>query len=260
MVQSPPKCGDIESTPDSNDGDNQVEGYGDVQMVHDEDDCDQKGLRQEEARSSEEGKSLDESTPQTSPSPSINDEVDAYPETEKMDSFNRIVQEIAETADRPEIHDDLDNSNRSTRSWREVLKGGIRSLGGGTNEGEADQNSILFTVTSWKFAPRDGEGAEFPNYVTTGQKADDDDQRRRKKQIAFRACEMYQKNQITILILLAITLAFAYPPLGAKYLQPQLITRWIVVPYVLCKSSLTFSRLAMNQARCACIPTEIEYV
>ena len=222
-------------------GDSQVEGYGNVQMAE-EGESEHKEPHQEELQTAEEGKSLDGSTPKTSPSPSVDDEGDSYPETDRMADFNKIVREIAESADPSETH--LDKSTKSSkRSWREIIKKTIPSLGGGTSteDLDADQNTILFTVTAWKFAPKDEEGSQLPDFVTTGQEggsssdANGTNEASKTKTLYQRGVALYHKNQISILLCLAVLLAFAYPPLGADYLQPQIITRWIVVPYVLSK-------------------------
>lgn len=49
----------------------------------------------------------------------------------------------------------------------------------------------------------------------------------RKKAIAF-----YWENEFLILIILAIVLARAYPPLGAEYLHPEITATWIAVGFI----------------------------
>ena len=36
-------------------------------------------------------------------------------------------------------------------------------------------------------------------------------------------------NEFVILVILSISLAKAYPPLGAEYLQPQITAKWIAI-------------------------------
>ena len=41
--------------------------------------------------------------------------------------------------------------------------------------------------------------------------------------------KFYSQNSLLILILISILLAYAYPPLGATYLAPQVTAKWIAV-------------------------------
>jgi hypothetical protein len=47
-----------------------------------------------------------------------------------------------------------------------------------------------------------------------------------------RAVAFYTANSFLILVVIAILLAFAYPPLGADYLQPQITATWIAVMFI----------------------------
>jgi hypothetical protein len=50
--------------------------------------------------------------------------------------------------------------------------------------------------------------------------------------------DFYQEYDFLILLVAVILLAYAYPPLGATYLQPQITATWIAVMYIFCKFSL----------------------
>ena len=45
-------------------------------------------------------------------------------------------------------------------------------------------------------------------------------------------CAVYATNSFLILVICAILLAFAYPPLGAVYLAPQITATWIAVMFI----------------------------
>jgi hypothetical protein len=51
-------------------------------------------------------------------------------------------------------------------------------------------------------------------------------------QMWIRWCKFYMNNDFLILVLCAILLAKAYPPLGADYLQPQITSTWIAVVFI----------------------------
>jgi hypothetical protein len=50
-----------------------------------------------------------------------------------------------------------------------------------------------------------------------------------KKGLFGRLVDFYFKNEFLIMILLAIALAKAYPPLGADYLKPKITATWVAV-------------------------------
>jgi sodium/bile acid cotransporter 7 len=45
-------------------------------------------------------------------------------------------------------------------------------------------------------------------------------------------CAFYTTNSFLILVICAILLAYAYPPLGAVYLAPQITATWIAVVFI----------------------------
>ena len=53
-----------------------------------------------------------------------------------------------------------------------------------------------------------------------------------KKSLYTRAGEFYAANEFLFLILLAIVVAKLYPPLGAKYLAPEITESWIAVSII----------------------------
>ena len=46
----------------------------------------------------------------------------------------------------------------------------------------------------------------------------------------------YFSNSLLCLVAMAILLAYAYPPLGAEYLQPKITATWIAVIFIFGKS------------------------
>lgn len=65
----------------------------------------------------------------------------------------------------------------------------------------------------------------------------------RKKAIAF-----YWENEFLILIILAIVLARAYPPLGAKYLHPDITATWIAVCFIFVLAGLGLKTAELSRA------------
>ena len=47
--------------------------------------------------------------------------------------------------------------------------------------------------------------------------------------------DFYNEYDFLILLIVVILLAYAYPPLGADYLQPQITATWIAVMFIFCK-------------------------
>jgi hypothetical protein len=72
--------------------------------------------------------------------------------------------------------------------------------------------------------------------VTTDNKEETPRQTWCRKLIKF-----YNEYDFFILLMIVILLAFAYPPLEATYLQPQVTASWIAVIYIFCKC--TYSEL-----------------
>jgi sodium/bile acid cotransporter 7 len=63
---------------------------------------------------------------------------------------------------------------------------------------------------------------------------DEDDEKKDSclKKFAKGLCAFYWKNEFLILIVLAILLARAYPPLGAIYLAPKITATWVAVIFI----------------------------
>ena len=53
-----------------------------------------------------------------------------------------------------------------------------------------------------------------------------------------RILNFYFSNSLLCLVAIAILLAYAYPPLGAEYLQPKITASWIAVIFIFGKSFL----------------------
>jgi len=52
------------------------------------------------------------------------------------------------------------------------------------------------------------------------------------KRLYTKWISIYTKHSFLILVICAILLAYAYPPLGAEYLQPQITATWIAVIFI----------------------------
>lgn len=52
-----------------------------------------------------------------------------------------------------------------------------------------------------------------------------------------RWCAFYRTNSFLILVICATLLAYAYPPLGAIYLAPQITATWIAVMFIFSECS-----------------------
>jgi hypothetical protein len=62
---------------------------------------------------------------------------------------------------------------------------------------------------------------------------------------AKRFWELYWENEFIILVILAILLAKAYPPLGGEYLQPDITSTWIAVVFIFCTFAIRTSCLLL---------------
>jgi len=67
---------------------------------------------------------------------------------------------------------------------------------------------------------------------------------------AFAACvwNLYTKNSFLLLLLTAILLAYAYPPLGAKYLAPKVTATWIAVVLIFLLSGIKIKSEELSKA------------
>eukprot|EP00956_Cyclotella_meneghiniana_P008276 scaffold11031_cov75-Cyclotella_meneghiniana.AAC.5 len=61
------------------------------------------------------------------------------------------------------------------------------------------------------------------------------------KHVWKRWCEFYTVNSFLILVICAILLAYAYPPLGAVYVAPQITATWIAVMFIFSECLLFIS-------------------
>lgn len=52
------------------------------------------------------------------------------------------------------------------------------------------------------------------------------------KRIWQKWCKFYYKNSFLVLVVCAILIAYAYPPLGAEYLRPDITATWIAVLFI----------------------------
>jgi hypothetical protein len=76
--------------------------------------------------------------------------------------------------------------------------------------------------------------------TTEDSKTDEDDDVAKKekenmpchKKVWIWWCHVYAKNSFLILVVLAVLLALAYPPLGAVYLAPEITATWIAVIFI----------------------------
>jgi hypothetical protein len=67
------------------------------------------------------------------------------------------------------------------------------------------------------------------------------------------ALKIYLQFEFLILIIIAICLAAAYPPLGADYLQPQITSTWIAVIFIFCKCNDTPHLCCQLIAHVSCV-------
>jgi hypothetical protein len=60
--------------------------------------------------------------------------------------------------------------------------------------------------------------------------------------------QFYREQEFIILIVLAILLAYAYPPLGATYLVPQITATWIAVIFIFLLAGLSLKTNEFKEA------------
>jgi hypothetical protein len=64
--------------------------------------------------------------------------------------------------------------------------------------------------------------------------------------------DFYFTNEFLVLVVLAIVLAKAYPPLGAEYLRPEITATWIAVIFIFCTySTVLLYTNELHMLRCA---------
>lgn len=63
----------------------------------------------------------------------------------------------------------------------------------------------------------------------TTQEMEENPLDQRRNSVTKCLCNLYKDNSFLVLLLLAILVAYAYPPLGAKYLAPKITATWIAV-------------------------------
>mmetsp|Transcript_13929 Transcript_13929/g.38517 ORF Transcript_13929/g.38517 Transcript_13929/m.38517 type:complete len:418 (+) Transcript_13929:192-1445(+) len=68
-----------------------------------------------------------------------------------------------------------------------------------------------------------------PSADATSIPSSGDDSEQKKPSFAARLCTFYRQNEFLLLVIAAILLARAYPPLGAEYLAPHITATWIAV-------------------------------
>lgn len=61
-------------------------------------------------------------------------------------------------------------------------------------------------------------------------------------------CSLYKDNSFLILLLLAILVAYAYPPLGAKFLAPKITATWIAVIIIFFCSGIKLKSEELSKA------------
>lgn len=61
-------------------------------------------------------------------------------------------------------------------------------------------------------------------------------------------CRFYNQNSFLILVVIAILLAFAYPPLGAIYMYPQITATWIAVIFIFVMAGLSLQTQELANA------------
>jgi sodium/bile acid cotransporter 7 len=60
--------------------------------------------------------------------------------------------------------------------------------------------------------------------------------------------QFYREQEFIILVVLAILLAYAYPPLGATYLAPQITATWIAVIFIFLLAGLSLKTNEFKEA------------
>lgn len=69
--------------------------------------------------------------------------------------------------------------------------------------------------------------------IESKQQEDVDKQEPTSCRKAYDCCvDFYVTNEFLVLVVVVILLAKAYPPLGAKYLQPDITATWIAVIFI----------------------------
>ena len=68
------------------------------------------------------------------------------------------------------------------------------------------------------------------------------------KKVGNFMCAFYTKNSFLVMLLTAILLAYAYPPLGAKYLAPKITATWVAVVMIFFLSGIKLKTEELSKA------------
>eukprot|EP00978_Attheya_sp_CCMP212_P015092 scaffold38814_cov48-Attheya_sp.AAC.2 len=104
---------------------------------------------------------------------------------------------------------------------------------------QGEQNKMAETTELPSSADAEVENAADPGQVDGSKEQEDtfvedgvEEASQAKPSVWQRAVAFYTANSFLILVVIAILLAYAYPPLGADYLQPQITATWIAVMFI----------------------------
>lgn len=105
-----------------------------------------------------------------------------------------------------------------------------------TTEKSNEESTTMMAATPEPEDPANPQSEEEKKYSATLKKEGSesvDEQEPSCLQKAWRKwCDFYAENEFVVLVVVAICLARAYPPLGADYLQPKITSTWIAVVFI----------------------------
>ncbi|KAL7574494.1 hypothetical protein ACA910_015856 [Epithemia clementina (nom. ined.)] len=117
-------------------------------------------------------------------------------------------------------NDDNDNDNDNDNSGSSKGEHALSTMETAVGSDDDDHNNHNKTNISSSNKDNRGSQPEEPSNNNNNNKP---------PSIGTRLCKIYADNEFLILVIVAILLALAYPPLGDKYLAPDITATWIAV-------------------------------
>ena len=118
---------------------------------------------------------------------------------------------------------------------------------------EVDEEQPIFSGDGEDSKDKNQVSGELIDLVTSDKDNEKKDDQEKTKPTGISAvfaclCKFYTKNSFLVLLLTAILLAFAYPPIGAKYLAPKITATWIAVIIIFFLSGIKLKSEELSKA------------
>ena len=139
------------------------------------------------------------------------------------------------------MHDAADNTINIIHTPASLPLGGVPHFDFSDEQEDAKDDSTapqdfnndeLATQPAIINEPQDGGAIHQCEPAISSQLEQHEPSQSRRKRLLHKAGRIYHQNSFLILVTCAILLAYAYPPLGAIYVAPQITATWIAVIFI----------------------------